>query len=229
MTTSVFTTCYRDQDAFAEFCDCFDKLDPKPNVYVMGFPDDPCKPITLSYGFTYLDNDHNLPLGKKNNDCIEAVMKIDPADHFLYMGADNVINQKLWTKATQTDADLFGILDIYFYDGNVWYFGGYTSAMTKKYGYTRDRTGEPLGPCKRISRKLLEKMPRPWNDGQTKSTDFDMWNNLLPHSQKTELLRLGSEYVCIDIKSGQDLTPISRIPLVPVDKEQFFTNYPNIL
>jgi len=210
---AVFTTVYNDHEVFEMLCQNMSSLEPKPQVFAMGYPNDPCKEICLKYGFTYFDTDHNLPLGKKNNDCLERIKGL--FSHYLYLGSDNLISSELWAFLNDFRGDLFGVLDIYFYHkpkNEFYYWEGYETKY--RHLYVADRRGEPVGPCKLMSNELLEKVSfRPWRDDSTRSTDYDMWHNLLKHSNShtvSKMKDLGG--YLIDVKSGQDLTKLHSIP-----------------
>jgi hypothetical protein len=204
---TVFTGVHKRPDIFELFCKNFTELENPPEIIVGGDKNDPCEAVAAKYGIEYMYPSCNLPLGRKNNDIMEYVCERSGAnDYVLYMGSDNLMSQTMWDYYTDFDGDILALLDYYFVkigDLSAYYWGGYVGK----------RAGEPIGAAKLMRVGMLADVSyRPWVDGNTRSTDFDMWNSIVPVAGRIDLVKMSETGgISLDIKSPVGLTKIETI------------------
>jgi len=225
---TVFTTCYNRPEVFKLFCDNMASLNPVPPVLVVGSKDDPCAAVAKGYNnVLYVAYEHNLPLGQKNNyACMMAgkYLFADDDEYLLYMGDDNFMSQTMWDYYNKFEGDVLAIKDLYFFDSEnsqAYYWHGYRKEYAKKLG---DRTDEPLGPCKLMKAAVLRGCNfRPWKDGNTYTTDYDMWKTVKSLTKDIHVVTMAETGgIALDYKTKQNLTSLHKIPdLKPISYHEF--------
>lgn len=105
-------------------------------------------------GFDYLEYP-NMPLNRKFNAGVKYAKYHDPDVLFL-LNSDDIISADYFRAIKPEAETVVGLLDIYFFDlenKNLGYWPGYLDG----------RKGEPIGPGRCFSRKVLEKCEwQPW-------------------------------------------------------------------
>lgn len=112
------------------------------------------KEIAERNGFDYLEYP-NMPLNRKFNAGVKYAKYHDPDILFL-LSSDDIISADYFRAIKPETETVIGLLDIYFFDlenKNLGYWPGYPDS----------RKGEPIGPGRCFSRKVLEKCEwQPW-------------------------------------------------------------------
>jgi hypothetical protein len=146
----------------------------------------------------------NEPLSYKWKSLINSLRHVD-FDAVMILGSDDYICENLfeYAKKQMKRFDVFGFLDIYFYQGNEYhYWGGYT-----------DRT-EPIGAGRCYTKAFLESIDYQLYDVPANSgLDRMAWYNVLRTDATIGVTSIREEgLILVDIKDGQGITPITSIP-----------------
>jgi hypothetical protein len=145
---AIITACWKRPEVFRLFCQWVAQLKPRPQVVCAGSPRDGCEAIAREHGLTYEQVPNEM--ARKWNHAVGMAQQTD-ATHFLFMGADDFMDQAMWDYYQRFEGEHLGLLDLLFYDrpsGRAAYWPGYSNR----------RTGEPIGACKLVRRDVLEKL-----------------------------------------------------------------------
>lgn len=130
--------------------------------------------LALKNNFEYYEYPNN-PVSHKHNKVFE-VCKNKNVDGVVYVGSDDIIDEVFfleYIKSLENGIDFLGFKDVYFLTkDNLGFWGGYEK--------TTSRYGEPIGPGKLYSKKLLDKLNwRPWgNESKDRGLDSLCWKEL---------------------------------------------------
>jgi hypothetical protein len=155
---TVCTAVWKRPEIFRIWLDCWLSLNPKPQIVVMGSPNDDCEDIARQYPddqVLYFKMPNN-PVGAKWNEAHTFVQR----DYFLTTGSDDVMDQKMWDYFCNFQGERLTLSDLYFYDTaskKVLYWGGYE----KKGAYF----GYPIGAHQLTRFDVMQKLDfKPFDD-----------------------------------------------------------------
>lgn len=179
-------------------------LNPKPDIIVMGSPEDECEQLAREFGCRYFVTE-NKPLGKKWNDAMQEAGHIghdDRTTHYLIMGSDDLISQRTWEYLQTVKDDFIALQDFYFYgvkEKTFIHFKGYLPKQS--------RAGHGLGAGKLISHKALLTIGfRGFIDSKERGLDFDIDLALRKQGFKERLLKLADTGgICVDLKTQSNM------------------------
>jgi len=149
-------------------------LNPKPEIAAMGSEGDECEKLAAEYSLQYARTE-NKPLGKKWNKALQLAREGSEATHYLIMGSDDLISQKMWEFFCNFEGDFVGLKDYYFYDmesRRLLFWHGYAEGHHRK--------GHPIGAGKLISRMALEAIGwEGFDNNATQALDFQIDKRLI--------------------------------------------------
>jgi hypothetical protein len=156
--------------------------------------------------FTYIEYP-NEPVLFKHNKVVDFC-KYQDIDGLVYVGSDDIMDDIFFEKYIQcvnNNIDFFGVSDVYFLTKDkLDYWGGYP--------IDSPRWGEPIGPGKFFSKKLLDRLNwRPWgNKPLNKGLDGAFYKELNKHEDITKLVQSCKEIGghLIDIKTDFNISNI---------------------
>lgn len=162
----------------------------------------------------------NSPLsGKFIKASQKAVVKYNPKA-LLILGSDDFVDDNLIKNYIKIidEADVFGLLDCYFYDSIS------KQSMYWK-GYTNFRKGETIGMARMVSTKVFHRLRgKLWPANINSGLDFNMMKRIRRH--KFEQIVFNVEgMVAVDIKGQGNISAFSdyRANMSPVEESVFDT------
>lgn len=207
---SIMAPMWRRPEIFKHFAEGILALDYPIEVLCVGSERHLSKSLAESFGFHYAEYSNTSLINKLNEGC--KVLKHLKPDMVIMLGSDDLINQPLldaYIKAFKEGYDYIYLTDAYFYDINQkrsLYWAGYDKDVNR---------GHALGAGRVLSKRLLDNMGwKVWDNGFDRITDSGMDTRLAvagPY-KKLELRCENSDYLILDLKSEQNMTPFERWP-----------------
>lgn len=178
--------------------------------------------LANKYGFEYIEYS-NEPVSQKHNKGALECKKHNP-DGVLYFGSDDIISVNILRhhiECLKNNIDFCAVSDVYFLTKDrLGYWGGYKSNSI--------RHGEPIGPGKAYSKKLMDLLDwKPWGDSKiNRSLDKLNWSllNKLNFSKKIIKCKELNGFV-IDIKTEVNISDINDF----IYDEEYGVDYINNL
>lgn len=162
----------------------------------------------------------NLPLGAKFNAGFLRARDLDP-DYVMVLGSDTFFRPSVWKMARvsymESNPDMLGYLDLYMYDLN-------TREAVYWAGYKGVREGEPIGPLRMLSHRLLEHLEwAPYDPTLSRNLDASMTKKLEGTPFTTFGIVGGDDAMIVSLKESGSVTKIDMFPdAVPVGREAIF-------
>ena len=148
----------------------------------------------------------NDPLSLKWQKGLEEAKKLD-FEGLVILGSDDYVDEAFinYVSDNISKHDLIGFKDIYFESEDDLYYWG---------GYTNDRIGEPIGAGRTINRRLLDEMGwQLWMRKINNSLDLLAWNRMKYYKFTKHIVSLKEQGLYMaDVKDGQGITPLEKIP-----------------
>jgi hypothetical protein len=182
----------------------WNSLVPKPEIVVMGSPEDECEQLAKEFGCRYFTTE-NKPLGRKwNQAMIEAghLGHDDGTTHYLIMGSDDLISQRTWEYLQTVKDDFIALKDFYFYSVEKKIFIHFKGYMPKQ-----SKFGHGLGAGKLISHKALLSIGfHGFEDRKESGLDFDIDLAIRRAGYNERLLTLAETGgICVDLKTQSNM------------------------
>lgn len=205
MSIAIITACWRRPQVFELFLRQCRQLQPAPVAIVCaGSPGDQCEELARSYGIRYAQVPNDLPT--KWNHAVGMAAAVEEATHFLFMGSDDLMDQRMWTYYHQYTGAHLSLSDLCFMDLA-------TQRVAYWPGYVGRRQGEPIGAAKLVRRDVLQAMQwQPFTPGRPNALDYDMHQRVLQAGFTVDVVPMHTtQGLCIDIKDRSSLTPWATI------------------
>lgn len=195
---AIITACWKRPEVFRLFCQWVAQLKPRPEVVCAGSPRDGCEAIAREHGLIYEQVPNEM--ARKWNHAVGMAQGIN-ASHFLLMGADDFMDQRMWDYYQRFEGEHLGLLDLLFYDR--------PSARAAYWpGYSNRRTGEPIGACKLVRHDVLEKLNwAPFDPRRPGSDEYAMHHAMLKMGIPLTTVRMEQTGgLAFDVKDSGSLT-----------------------
>ena len=190
-------------DTLKLFNDCVIRLQEEYDINVVAVGSSEAdKKVCESYGYHYTQAP-NKPLGGKLNNGLKVCKDLD-SDAFIMLGSDDILSSNLlnyYAQQINKGFDFVGFLDCYFYDLN-------SKNMIYWKGYRGQRSGEPIGAWRCLSRGLLESLNWEAWDNQHHSIDYTMWNKL--KNVKKHVTTSKNKFLIVDLKNEDNVTKFRK-------------------
>ncbi len=200
MKISMVTGVWKRPEVFEMFAKGVHNLNMDIEVIVAGSEGESSRKMVENHGFHYIEIS-NQPLAKKMNATTVKARELG-SDYVICMGSDDIMSPELMQQFLtymNKGYDYIGITDLYFYDTvtkKAAYWGGYRDA----------RKGHCAGPCRVISKKLMNQWGwQPWRVGDDDMLDNSMQSRIRGRQKILSLKTLGC--YALDIKSSTNMTP----------------------
>jgi hypothetical protein len=205
MSIAIITACWRRPAVFRMFLHQCRALQPQPVAIVCaGSPGDQCAALAQEYGITYQSVPNEM--GPKWNHAVAMASGLEQATHFLFMGSDDIMDQRMWEYYQAYTGAHLGLLDLCFAD-----------LLTKRVaywpGYVGRRAGEPIGAAKLVRADVLDALGwEPFPPNRPNALDGDMHARVLQAGFTVDTVRMSDTGgLCMDIKDRHSLTPWATI------------------
>lgn len=146
----------------------------------------------------------NYPVSDKHNQLIQKAKELK-ADGVVLMGSDDIVNDNFWEhiySLSETESDVVGFKDIYFYDN-----------FEKKLGYWEgyNNKNQTIGAGRFFSKEVLTKMGwKLWNKSLNSGLDSNCSQRLRAKGIKEKSLSMiENDVFIVDIKHTRNITPSS--------------------
>lgn len=203
MKLTILVPVWRRYETLKIFNSCIERLKEEYDIEVVAVGSEPGdRVICESLGYYYVEAPNN-PLGGKLNFGLKACRSI-PSDAVLMLGSDDILSSNLmlyYIQQLNKGFDFIGFLDCYFMNlesGDMIYWKGYRG----------QRSGEPIGAWRCLSRNLLDKLNWEAWDNQHHSVDYTMWNKL--NGVKKHIARCKDKFLLVDLKTSENVTKFRK-------------------
>lgn len=209
MSICIISACWQRPEVTAAFIRHHQSLTPAPAGIIMaGSPADGHQMVDFA-GVNYF----RVPnvLAAKWNAAVLAAREVD-ADHYLFMGSDDFMDQAMWTHYSAFMGHHLSLLDLYFHHAA-------SDATLYWPGYVGPRRGEPIGAAKLVRRDVLDLIDwQPFTERRNAALDYDMHRKIRGAGATIDVVRMeATGGICVDLKGSISATPwkvITRQPKV---------------
>lgn len=203
MKFTILVPVWKRYETLKIFNNCIERIKENYDIEVVAVGSEPGdRVICESLGYYYVEAPNN-PLGGKLNFGLKACRSI-PSDAVLMLGSDDILSSNLmlyYIQQLNKGFDFIGFLDCYFMNlesGDMIYWKGYRG----------QRSGEPIGAWRCLSRNLLDKLNWEAWDNQHHSVDYTMWNKL--NGVKKHIARCKDKFLLVDLKTSENVTKFRK-------------------
>lgn len=210
---AVITACWQRPDVFELFLRNMAALDPAPVVLCAGSPGDRCEKLARRFNVLYRSVPNRM--GPKWN-YAASMARLHPAQYYLFMGSDDLMDQRCWDYYQRYDGQHLALLDYYFYNLP-------THELAYWPGYRGPRAGEPIGAGKLVRADVLADVNyRPFQEHRPNALDHDMHHTLTRRGWDVDVVPMkATGGISLDLKGPGNATrweTITGIPYVRMEK-----------
>jgi hypothetical protein len=212
---AIHIPCWKRLELFAAVLQHINRLDLDHDVRVCvaGSEGSDSRSAAESHGAWYVEVP-NSPLGTKANAAVQLCREHNP-DGIIGMGSDDFVTAPIlerWADFLDAGVDYMGVLDIYAYSPR-------TRRLRYWPGYEGFREGEPVGPARCHSARLMECLDwQPFNAEQDYNLDGGMTERLKECNAVTDTIRMADVGgFLVDVKTGTNINPMPPGKYAPHD------------
>lgn len=207
MSICIISACWQRPRVTASFLRHHKGLDPAPvGIIMAGSPGDGHEGVDFT-GVHYFQVPNVM--GAKWNAAVQAAKAVD-ADHYLFMGSDDFMDQAMWSHYNTYTGQHLALLDLFFHDG-------LTDQTIYWPGYVGPRRKEPIGAAKLVRRDVLDVIDwRPFRERRNAALDYDMHRNIRSIGAVVDVVPMSATGgICVDLKGPDNATSWRTITMQP--------------